>query len=341
MQVSKKKDSVRLEDVAAHCGVSVATVSRVINASKPVSRDLELRVKQAIDELGFTPKRPPEHQHRPVIAFIVQDVMNPATTAVITGVQEEADRQGLGLMILNVRDNFEEKNLKLLLQFELCGIILLEGGITPDDIFAILPQLSIPFVVLGESSECPRVHGIDTDRETGMYQATKLLLNLNHTQLGYLDSLPEWEGSKSRLRGIQRALEESSLSLNPDFYRWGRPSIEDGFQLTSSILNHPSGKRPTAFLAFNDLMAIGAMHAIRTFRLVVPYDISVVGFDNIFLAAHTNPPLTTVAQPKYQIGQLAVQKIVSSLEGRETDMRGFTLLECPLVVRESTAPSPY
>jgi LacI family transcriptional regulator len=93
-------------------------------------------------------------------------------------------------------------------------------------------------------------------------------------------------------------------------------------------------------LAFNDLVAIGAIHAARTFQLDVPRDVSIVGFDNIYLAAHTNPPLTTVAQPQYQIGQLAVQKIANSLKGPEASKDGFTLLECPLIVRESTAPCP-
>jgi DNA-binding LacI/PurR family transcriptional regulator len=340
MRTPKKKLNVRLEDIAVHCGVSISTVSRVINASKPVSKDLELKVKQAIHDLRFTPKRPPDSLKRPVIAFIVKEVLNPATTTIITGAQEEADRQGLGLMMLDIREKFQEENLKLLLQFDFAGIILLHTSIKPDDIFALMPRFSGPFVVLGEFFDSPKIHCINTDRETGMYQVTKYLLSLNHTQISYLDGPPEWELSKIRLKGIQRALDEAGFSLDPDFYRWCFPTIEDGFQIASSILSHPSGKRPTAFIAFNDLVAIGAIHAARTFRLVVPQDISVVGFDNIYLAAHTNPPLTTVAQPKHQIGQLAVQKIANSLNGQETDKRGFTLLECPLVVRESTAPNP-
>ena len=340
MRTSKKNASVRLKDVAAHCGVSVSTVSRVVNASKPVSKDLELKVKQAIDALGFTPYRSPNRVRRPVAAFIVVGVLNPATTTIMAGVQEEADKQGLGLMIFDIREEFQEENLKLLRQVDFDAIILLHRSIRPDDIFAVIPSFSGPFVVLGEFIDSLKVHCINTDRETGMYQATKYLLSLGHTQIGYLDGLPGRELSKVRLQGIQRALDEAGLSLDPDFYRWCFPAIEGGFQIASSILKHPSGKRPTALMAFNDLVAIGAIHAARTFKLAVPHDISVVGFDNIYLAAHTNPPLTTVAQPKYQMGQLAVQKIINCLKGQEIDKRGFTLLECPLVVRESTALSP-
>jgi DNA-binding LacI/PurR family transcriptional regulator len=98
----------------------------------------------------------------------------------------------------------------------------------------------------------------------------------------------------------------------------------------------PVKERPTAIIAYNDLVAIGALSAIRSAKLRIPDDISVIGFDNIPLACHTNPPLTTVAQPQYQKGQMAIQKVLNSLNGQESDQEGFILLECSLVVREST-----
>lgn len=341
MRTPKKNASVRLEDVAAHCGVSVATVSRVINASKPVGPELERKVKQAFQELGFTPKRPLPRAKRPVIACILMEVLNPANATVLVGAQEEADRQGLGLIFLDIREHFQQQNVQLLSQFDVAGILLSHASITPQTIWSLMPRFAGPIVVLGAIFDSPKVHCINTDRETGIYQAAKYLLSLNHTQISYLDGPPELELSKSRLRGIQRALSEAGLTLAPDLYRSCSPTtIESGFQIASSVLDYPVGKRPTAIIAFNDLVAIGAIHAARTFRLAVPQDISIVGFDDIYLAAHTNPPLTTVAQPKYQIGQLAVKKIANSLNGQEMERRGFTLLECPLIVRESTALSP-
>lgn len=333
-----QKTNPTLEDIAAYSGVSVATVSRVINASKPVSQDLELRVKQAIEALGFEPKRSKERNKPPLIAFITPEVLNPANTSIITGAQEEANRLGLGMMILNINEDYQEQNLTLLKHVPFEGIILLHTRLEPKDIFALFPNFSLPMVVLGQQVDSRRIHCINTDRETGMYQAVKYLLSLNHRRIAYLSGPPEWQLSKVRLKGMQRALAEAGLTLQPECYRWSFPTIEDGFQVAASVLSHPEGKRPTAFMAFNDLIAIGAMHAIRTFGLKVPEDISVVGFDNIYLSAHTNPPLTTISQPKYQIGVLAIQKIYNSLQGYETDKGGFTLLECPLTVRDSTAP---
>jgi DNA-binding LacI/PurR family transcriptional regulator len=125
----------------------------------------------------------------------------------------------------------------------------------------------------GRTVNSPRVHCINTDRATGMYQAVKYLISLNHTEIGYLSGPPEWDLSQVRLQGIQRALNEEGLTFNPKFHRWCFPTIEWGFQVTNSILRLPT--YPTAIMTFNDLLAIGALHAIRTFGLTVPDDISV------------------------------------------------------------------
>jgi LacI family transcriptional regulator len=106
------------------------------------------------------------------------------------------------------------------------------------------------------------------------------------------------------------------------------------------LLDLPKDERPTAVIAFNDIIAVGALHAVRGHGLGVPQDISVVGVDDIALAAHTYPPLTTISQPKYQMGKLAVQTLCRMREGRISMSNNCTLLETPLIVRESTAPCP-
>ncbi len=337
------KDQIKkptLEDVAAQAGVSVATVSRVINQSSPVSADLETRVKQAMAVVGLTPKRAKVRTRPVTLAFVMPDLVNPALTAVATAAQEEADRLGICLVILQVTDKpgYQPRNLEVLDDVAFDGIIFFHSHIETEAILALYERHQIPLVVLGRVVEAPHVYCINTDREGGMYQATKYLLSLNHRDIAYLSGPPDWELSKIRLRGIQRALTEADLSLDPKLQRWCFPNIDWGFQVVSSLFHQSSGKRPTALIAFNDLIAIGALHAARTFGLNVPDDLSVIGFDNIYLTAHTNPPLTTVSQPSYQIGQLAIQKIYNSLDRDDMSQGGFTLLECPLVVRESTAP---
>ncbi|GAK53261.1 transcriptional regulator [Candidatus Moduliflexus flocculans] len=328
-----------LEDVASHSGVSVATVSRVINQTGTVSKDLEDRVKQAIDALGFEPKRPKQRAKPFMLAFVTPELLNPGLTEVTTGAHDEADRLGLCLAILEVtqKPGRQQHNLQMLEHVPFDGVILFHSNITPEEVTRMNKRSSLPIVVLGQSVNDPSVYYINTDRESGMYQATKYLLSLNHKRIAFLSGPPEWELSKARLRGIERALAEAELSLDPKLHRWGYPTIDWGFQVANSLFNLPVEKRPTAVIAFNDLMAIGAIHAIRALGFAVPEDVSVIGFDNIFLTPHTNPPLTTVAQPLYQVGQLAVQKIYNLLTGSNLEQGGFTLLECPLVVRESTA----
>ena len=335
----KNKSKPTLEDIASHSGVSLATVSRVINNSSPVSRDLESRVRKAMKELGFHPKRSKARSRPDIIAFVVSEVVDPAIATAVKGAQEEADRLGVCLVVLNVSRSpgSRKYNLKLFKHMPFDGVIIMHGDIEPADIFELSNRQDIPCVLLGREVSSPQVHCINMDREDGLYQATKYLISLNHKDIAYLSGPLEWEVCTIRLRGIQRALTEAGLSLNPDFYRWSFTSLEDGFQVVSSMLNLSSGKRPTAIITFNDVMAIGALHAIQAFGLTVPDDISVIGFDDIYLSLHTNPPLTTISHPKYQMGQLAIQKIYNNLNGYETETGGFTFLECPLVVRKSTA----
>lgn len=144
--------------------------------------------------------------------------------------------------------------------------------------------------------------------------------------------------SKARRSGMESALGEAGLSLKEEWCPSSFPNVDGGFQAMSKLLALPTSDRPTAVIAFNDIMALGAMHAIRSHRLKVPEDISVVGFDDIAMAAHANPPLTTVSQPRYQMGQLAMRMLRQMIRG-ETHLGGsYTLVESPLIVRESTAP---
>lgn len=331
--MSRNKPKPTLEDIAELSGVSISTVSRVINQSGPVSREYEIRVREAMKELGKEKTRPD------FIALITMEVLDPALATVITGAQKEADKLGIRLVIINVDHSLgsQGQGLELLKYFSFDGIILLDNNIKLNTLLKQGNYRDVPIAMLHHTVSSPHIHCIDMDRENGMYQATKYLLSLNHKDIAYLSGLPEWEGSKARLRGIQRALSEAGLTLAPQFHCTCLPTIEDGFRVASTLLSLPIEKRPTAILAFNDLMAIGVIHAIRTFGLSVPNDISVVGFDNIYVSFHTNPPLTTVVFPAYQMGQLAVQRIYNSLHG-EKDQGGLMLLECPLVVRESTGP---
>jgi DNA-binding LacI/PurR family transcriptional regulator len=178
------------------------------------------------------------------------------------------------------------------------------------------------------------------DYKTALYQATKYLLSLNHKRIAYISGPLDWESSKIRLESIQLALKEAGLALQQELYRWCCPNLEDGVQVVRDLLMLSPDKRPTAILAFNDLIAIGALRTLYTAGFKVPQDISVIGYDDIEMAAYTIPALTTIAQPSYRIGQLALKKVCDMMQGETGVPGGTTLLECPLVLRESTGLCP-
>jgi DNA-binding LacI/PurR family transcriptional regulator len=325
-----------LEDIAARSGVSLATVSRVVNQSRPVSEDLERRVKHAIEELGFEPKCPKLQ----TVAIVVPQILNPFLTAVVTGAQEEAMNVGLHSVILNVtkEPEWQRYHLQLLDHFPFDGLVVLHTMSAKDIIVNFATRKRSPVVVIGRMIDSPHLYCISADRENAMYKVAKYLISLNHREIAYISGRPDLEVSKSRLRGIERAFSEAGLSLKPHLHQCAESTIEGGFQAASSLLKQKRGKRPSAIMGFNDLIAIGALHAVRTVGLSVPEDISVTGFDDISLSLHTSPPLTTVAQPKSRMGHMAMQKIFHLLQGNDLEGERFTPLECPLIVRESTAP---
>ena len=340
MEESNKSKST-LEDVAKHCGVSIATVSRVINQSSPVSQELELRVRKAIKELGFTPRQWKDYAATRTVILAVPDILNPYYAEIVNGAQEEADRQGLALVILNVSENpeLQRQHLSVVTKWLFDGLVVAGTTIPSDFLVDIHKQYKMPIVV-SRSLDTPQFPSITPDYKIATYQATKYLLSLNHKRIAFISGPPDWISSRIRLESIKLALEEVGLSLSSDLYRWCYPSIEEGAQVVRELVSLASGERPTAILAFNDLIAIGALRTIHALGLRVPQNISVIGYDDIEMAAYTIPALTTIAQPSYRIGQLALKKVYDIVQGDFGIYGSTTLLECPLILRESTGPSP-
>jgi DNA-binding LacI/PurR family transcriptional regulator len=337
----EKKLKPTIEDVAKYCGVSVSTVSRVINKSSPVSQELNTKVKKAIKELGFQPRRWTARFKPGKIGLIIPNILNPSFAEVINGAQEEADRQGLNLAIFNATENSElqEQHLSQLKKWSLDGIIVLGTKIPPEMLVKFYEQENIP-IIISRAIEIPQLSCIMIDYATATSQAIKYLLSLNHKRIACISGLPEWDSSKVILESVQRTLSEAGLTLPSELYRWCFPNIEEGAQIANNFLNLPAEQRPTAIMAFNDLTAIGALYAAQAQGLSIPHDISVMGFGDIALAAYTSPPLTTISQPTYHIGRLSVKKLSELMKKRTTVNGGFTLLKCSLIVRESTGPYP-
>ncbi len=332
--------NTKLLDVARHAKVSPSTVSRVLNNTAPVNSNTRTRVLEAIATLGYKPTSIPlPGTGQGTIALLITDILNPFFPEIVRGVEDEAGTNGLALLLCNSSEDpqREAQALHALVERKVDGIIVCASRIPDNDLIDLSSKYKRPLVLINRRLKYERIPCIVIDFENAMYRAVHHLLQLKHTKIAYLAGHGATQSSLARYRGIKHALQEQNLTLPDAWCPTSFPNVEGGFQVMSSLLALPASEQPTAVIAYNDTMAIGALHAIRAHGLRVPEDISMVGCDNITMAAHTNPPLTTIYQPKYRMGQLAMQMLRQIIEGDSAPLRGYTLLESPLIVRESTA----
>jgi DNA-binding LacI/PurR family transcriptional regulator len=342
--VDAKKVRPNLVDIARHAGVSPATVSRVMNNTAPVREIVRERVLSSISELGYepTPIRPTTRAIENAFAILIPDILNPFFAEIIRGIQDEANIVGYSPILFDSAEDPEREKqfLRTLINQPMHGMILCGSRLAPEELATIVNHNDTPIVTVNRNIRHHQVACLRTDLEGGAARATRHLLALNHTRIAFLTGPFKSEPSLARRRGVEKAMAEAGLVLHPEWCPASFPNVDGGFQAMSALLAMPPANRPTAVIAYNDVMALGVLHAIRIHGLRVPEDISVIGVDDIAMAAHANPPLTTISQPKYRLGRTAMQTLYRMLQGHLPLEESFTLIESPLIVRESTAPAP-
>jgi LacI family transcriptional regulator len=331
--------------VARHAGVSQATVSIVLNGTSTpirVSSATRSRVLAAADTLGYVPNHSAQSLRRKrtrIITFINPSPDNPYFVEVVAGAQAQAEMAGYSVAVANVPTR--EAALQILQHLNAGssdGVIV--GSRDPRVLAELAPAIrrGLAVVALQYDGEDPHVSVIRTDREAGGYLATRHLLDLGHQRIGHLvDASAYARRPYERTAGYRRALIEAGIGINPRWIASGPTTLAGGHASMLALLERP-GPRPTAVFAFNDQAAIGALHALRTTAMRVPEDMAVVGFDGIGLGAFTTPELTTIEQPRTEVGQRAVQVVLDSLDGTSSSPTQVTL-PVRLVVRESCGAS--
>lgn len=335
-----------LEDVAEQAGVSLATVSRVMRNIGPMRIETRNRVMEAVKATGYRIEllapNPRQDSSANTIALVITDLLNPFFPEIVCGVESEAAPNGFGLMIFNTSEDpdAELRVLARLANTRISGVIVCSSRVASSNLISFYENTRVPLVVINRRIDHAQIPAILVDFERSMYNATRHLLSLGHTRIAYLDGLASSETSAARRRGIELALQENGLSLPAEWCLNSFPNVDGGFQAMTSLLLREGRQRPTAVVAYNDLNAIGALHALRVHHLRVPDEMSVVGCDGINISAHTNPPLTTIDQPKFRMGQFAMQIVLNILRGKKMPTGSYNLMESPLIIRESTAPPP-
>jgi len=325
---------VTIADVATQAGVSKTTVSHVVSGNRPVSTETRVRVKRAIEQLGYRPDgiaRSLRTSRTHMIALIIPDITNPFYPILSRGLEHAIDVGGYRAFICS-SDGDTERELDFLA--EVCdrrvdGIVLDSFHLTVEDVRAITGN-DVPVVWIGGTH--PGVDSVQPDDERGAFEATTHLLERGHREIAMIDG-PEGSGT-SRREGYLRALSRAGLTPVPEEPLRSDWTRNAGANALPRILS--ASPRPTAVFCSNDRTAIGVIDAAHELDLSVPDDLAVVGFDDIEEAAMTTPPLTTVRNPAFETGQAAGTLLTERMAGGYRGRARAMTLQASLVVRATS-----
>lgn len=335
----KRNRIVTIRDIAKKAGVSVATVSHVINKTRFVSEELQDKVKKIMEELDYHPNLMAGSLRRKktnTIGLIIPDNSNPLFAELSRAIEDIGFSSGYSVMLCNSAYDFKKEleYIRALRSKRVDGLIIIPTTIQSDHINRLIEN-KLSVVIMDRDVPDVKADTVLLDNFKGTYDATIHLIKLGHRCIGYIDRPFDLPHSLDRARGCRKALEEHEIKLQENLIVRGGFSYEGGAKAMKVLLEQKP--IPTAVLAFNDISAIGAMRAIRDQGLKVPEDISVIGFDDISQCFFTIPRLTTVHFPKYKMAEAASRLLLEKMEGSVSEKRTEVVLPLRLVVRESTA----
>jgi len=304
-----------IKDVAKKAGVSVATVSYVINGTRNVAPETAARVRAAMEELSYHPNAVAQSlrtRTTHVIGAVISDISNPFFATLIRGAEDCARENGYSLLICNTSEKLENElvYLQLLSRKRVDGMIIAPTG-KNDGLIKDLIERGMQIVFIDRKVEGVAAPAVLSENEEGAYQATRYLIEQGHRKIGIVLGLPHVSTTTERLHGYERALAEAGIAADPSLIVYGHSQVEGARKASVTLLDRAD--RPSAVFATNNLMTIGLMMAIHDLDLRCPQDVSVIGFDDFDWAAAFNPPLTTVAQDPYLIGERAVEILFANL----------------------------
>ncbi|MET0426799.1 MAG: LacI family DNA-binding transcriptional regulator [Actinoplanes sp.] len=323
--------------IAAHAGVSIATVSRVLNDQANVAPETRDLVRQAVDQLrGRQARRRPT---RPGAVFLrCPYLLTDYFGLIVSSIAETLDLHGRQL-VLNAGETAQHASVLpgLPSRPNIAGAIVVLPPEPGADLIA-LQAAGFPFVVVDPRETVPRdIAAVSAAHFAGARRLTQHLVGLGHRRIGLLAGPDNWLASSGRRAGHVSALADAGVLPDPALTRTGEPTVRFGYQAASHLLDRPD--RPTALVGFNDKAASGALAAAAQLGLRVPEDVSIAGFDDIDLAQATRPTLTTVRQPLQEMGRIAVSLLIRLLDQHRLDALHVELAT-ELIIRASTGPSP-
>lgn len=331
---------MNIKEVARRAGVSIATVSRVINSTTPVSEGVKKRVEDIINETGYRPnslaKELQNHKTNTIgviISVAVLDINSLGST--INAITDVLKGKGYSIMLANSRFDANEEldYFKVFQEKRVDGILYFAVNFTEEH-YNLLKKYPIPIVMIGQENKYLDFPCILHDNFHASKHVTEYLIQMGHKKISYI-GLPEFDAAagNERRKGFETAMQLNNLEINQDYISAGDFSIESGYAAMKVIMNR-SVVKPSAVFAATDFMALGAMHYLTEIGKKVPEDISIVGFDDVDVAAYLNPPLTTIHSDNQAAGRQAATLLLQILEKDGADIRKF-VANYELKIRDS------
>jgi len=345
--------TITIKDIAREAGVSTATVSYVINGSRSVMPEKRQRVLDVISKTNYQPNRVAKSlrtKKTNIIGVLAEDILGFPSGGIINGISEYVEKSDYNILLNDLRmlDSLfnkydqvihQKEKINNALSFLVFGAkvdAVIYIGMFNRDITGIISNINKPVVIAYSTSDDEHICSVNYENEDCAAELTKHLIENGHKQIAIITGLAHTSPSQTRLKGINRAFKDAGLILDGSLVRNGDWERTSGYDCMKDLLKAEKSTLPTAVLAMNDLMAVGAMDAIREANLKVPDDISVVGFDNREVSNFVFPKLTTVEIDMKAIGynaaQMATQKL--SGEGEYADKRNL-IIPSRLVVRDT------
>ena len=338
--------AITIRDVANKAGVSVTTVSRVLNGKDDISEPTIQKVLAVVQELGYASSLAARgmRSHRTnLIGLILHDVASLYSQEIMRGVNQAIASIDKDLIIYT-SGGLNRENVA---QHERHYVALLNGSVT-DGAIMVTPTATqftthAPLVIIDPNTEAPDYPAIIATNQEGALAAMSFLIDLGHHRIGHIAGEMKLISASQRLQGYKDGLAAAGIPLNEDLIEMGDYTTETAVICAHKLLSLPD--RPTAIFAANDASAIGVYQAARELGLQIPVDLSVIGFDNLRDAAHLNPPLTTIDQPLEKMGTIATEMLVELVKGKSLPINPAepaNLYKIPtqLVIRDSCAPVP-
>lgn len=327
-----------IQEVAKKAGVSVATVSRVLNDNGPVSSNTRKKVQAVIDELNYQPNllgRNLRRSETRMILVLLQNISNPFYSKIVKGMEDTAHENGYNVLICNTNTDIDLESIYLdFLKNKLVdGVIFTCTAMVTEEFNKLAKYY--PVVLCNEYNKDIKAPIVTIDNEIAGYEATSHLIKLGHKKIGMI-SVNNVGSSYDRMKGYMRAIEEAGLEVNEDYIVYHTFSYKGGMRGIKQLfeLDEP----PTAIFCISDLIAVGAIKELKSKGLRVPNDVAIVGFDNNSIAPMYDPSITTIAQPRYDIGKKTMEIMLQRIKGSENN-NYIVKLEHDLIIRESTLPS--